>query len=136
MTVLEGINRSAEFLAKKGVDSPRLQSELLLGHVLGIPRLKLYLQFERVLTTDEQDKLREMIRRRGLREPLQHIIGSVCFCGHEFRVSKDVLIPRPETELLAEKAWTFLKSHPSPAPTFLEFGTGSGCIAVSLAKEC
>jgi release factor glutamine methyltransferase len=137
VTVLEAIQRSVDFLAKKGVDSPRLQSELLLAHALGVPRMKLYLDFERALTTAEQDQLRELIRRRGLREPLQHIVGSTSFCGLEIAVNRHVLVPRPETELLAEGGWQFLNSRPaSPAPSALDFGTGSGCLSIALAGKC
>ncbi len=136
MTVLEVIQKSAEFLEKKGVESPRLQVELLLGHVLSLPRMKLYLAFDRVLQEAEVQKLREAIKRRGNREPLQHIIGSTSFCGLEITVNRNVLIPRPETEILAERAWTFLKKSPAPAPTALDFATGSGCIAISLAHHC
>ena len=109
MTILAVIQRSADFLAKKGVDSPRLQVELLLAHVLKMPRMKLYLNFERELSAAEMDALRELVRRRGQREPLQHIIGSVSFCGLELAVNRHVLVPRPETELLAERAWNFLR---------------------------
>src|SRR5213076_3281061 len=107
VTVLEIIQRSAEFLARKGVESPRLQIELLLAHVLHLPRLKLYLDFERTLTAAELESVRELVKRRGNREPLQHILGSTCFCGLEIRVNGQVLVPRPETELLAERAWQF-----------------------------
>ncbi len=79
MTVLEAIQKSAEFLVKKGVESPRLQSELLLAHQLKMPRMKLYLNFDRVLTTTEMDGLRELVKRRAAREPLQHITGSTSF---------------------------------------------------------
>src|ERR1039458_4401559 len=108
MTVLEAIQKSAEFLAKKGVESPRLQTELLLAHLLKLPRMKLYLNFERVLTPAETDALREFIKRRGQREPLQHITGSTSFCGFEIAVNRHALVPRPETELLAESGWQFL----------------------------
>ena len=108
MTVLEAIQRSTEFLARKGVDSPRLQTELLLAHLLQHPRMRLYLDFERPLMPAQVDAFRALIKRRGEREPLQHIIGSTSFCGLEIAVSPDVLIPRPETELLAERGWTFL----------------------------
>jgi release factor glutamine methyltransferase len=137
VTVLEVIQRSAEFLTKKGVESPRLQVELLLGHVLQLPRMKLYLNFERVLTPKELDDLRELVKRRGQREPLQHIIGSTSFCGLELAVNKSVLVPRPETELLAELGWQFLNALPaSPTPPqALDFGTGSGCLAIALAVK-
>ncbi len=117
MTVLEGIQKSAEFLAKKGVESSRLQAELLLAHVLKLPRMKLYLNFERPLTPAETDGLRELVRRRGQREPLQHITGSTSFCGWEIAVNRHVLIPRPETELLAEAGWSFLSTLNSQPPS-------------------
>src|SRR5206468_2588087 len=108
MTVLEAIQRSAEFLARKGVDSPRLQAELLLAHLLKLPRMRLYLNFERALESGEVDAFRVLIRRRGQREPLQYIVGTTSFCGLEIAVNPNVLIPRPETELLAECGWEFL----------------------------
>lgn len=134
MTVLEVIQRSAEFLAKKGVESPRLQVELLLAHLLEMPRMKLYLNFERVLVESELEKLREFVKRRGNREPLQHIIGTANFCGLEFIVNRHVLIPRPETEILAERAWKFL-CNLGGQPSALDFGTGSGCLAIMLARK-
>lgn len=136
MTVLEVITKSAEFLAKRGVDSPRLQTELLLAHLLQLPRMKLYLNFERQLTEPELDSFRKLIQRRGQREPLQHIVGSTSFCGLEVFVTRDVLIPRPETELLAEMGWQFLATRDPQHPTALDFGTGSGCIAIALAVKC
>ena len=108
MTVLEAIQKSTEFLGKKDIESPRLQTELLLAHLLKMPRMKLYLNFDRTLTPPETDGLRELIKRRGQREPLQHITGSTSFCGHEIAVNRHVLVPRPETEQLAELGWQFL----------------------------
>jgi release factor glutamine methyltransferase len=145
VTVLEGIQKSAEFLTKKNIDSPRLQAELLLAHLLKLPRMKLYLNFERALTSVEVDNLRELVRRRAQREPLQHIVGSTSFCGLEIAVNRHVLVPRSETELLAEAGWKFLlestlqRALEQPegwTPTALDFGTGSGCIAIALAMKC
>jgi release factor glutamine methyltransferase len=135
MTVLEVIQRSSEFLARKGVDSPRLQIELLLAHVLQMPRMKLYLDFERALSPSEIETVRELVKRRGEREPLQHIVGSVSFCGLEIAVDRNVLIPRPETELLAEHAEKFLGNLGSEPAAVLDFGTGSGCLAVVIAAR-
>src|SRR5207302_5601671 len=132
MTVLEIIKRSTEFLANKGVDSPRLQTELLLAHLLKLPRMQLYLNFERTLSPGETDGFRELVRRRAQREPLQHILGSTSFCGLEISVNRHVLVPRPETELLAEQGWTFLQRL-SGNPEALDFATGSGCLAIALA---
>jgi release factor glutamine methyltransferase len=138
VTVLEAIQRSTEFLTKKGVDSPRLQAELLLAHGLKLPRMQLYLRFDQALSPQEVELYRELIKRRGQREPLQHIIGSTSFCGLEMLVNRHVLVPRPETELLAERGWEYLNRLvcDSAAPTALDFGTGSGCIAVALAVKC
>lgn len=138
MTVLEVIQRSTEFLKNKGVDSPRLQTELLLAHLLGVPRMQLYLNFERKLSQTELDNFRELIKRRGQREPLQHIVGSTSFCGLELAVNQEVLIPRPETELLAEGGWTFLNSVNTKDSTLtaLDLGTGSGCLGIALAVRC
>ncbi|HTL54328.1 MAG TPA: peptide chain release factor N(5)-glutamine methyltransferase [Candidatus Limnocylindrales bacterium] len=136
VTVLELIQRTTEFLTKKGVDSPRLQAELLLAHVLGVARMQLYLNFEKQLTPPQVDQFRESVRRRGAREPLQHILGTVSFCGFEIVVNRHVLVPRPETELLAELGWEFLNRCTTPAPKVLDFGTGSGCLAIVLAAKC
>jgi len=133
VTVLEAIQKSAEFLGKKNVESPRLQTELLLAHLLKLPRMKLYLNFERELLPAEIDSLRELVKRRGQREPLQHIVGSTSFCGYEIVVNHDALVPRPETELLAEEGWKFLGERETSA---LDFGTGTGCIAIALAAKC
>ncbi|HEX3799509.1 MAG TPA: peptide chain release factor N(5)-glutamine methyltransferase [Verrucomicrobiae bacterium] len=138
VTVLEVIQRSTDFLAKKDVESPRLQVELLLSHVLKLPRMQLYLNFSRELAEPELANLRELVRRRGLREPLQHIVGSTSFCGLELKVTNHVLVPRPETELLAEFGWNFLKElHNANTNeiTALDFGTGSGCLAITLAVK-
>ena len=118
--------------------------------------MKLYLNFERVLTPAEVDALREMVKRRGQHEPLQHITGSTSFCGLEIATNRHALVPRPETELLAEFGWKFLLAAPKPGEggstlnslpgqsgattgqpsTALDFGTGSGCIAIALAVKC
>ena len=136
MTVLEVIQRSSEFLARKGVESPRLQIELLLAHVLQLPRLKLYLNFDRALNSLELETVRSFVKRRAAREPLQHILGTTSFCGLEIAVNSNVLVPRPETELLTERAIEYLSCLPSEPGIVLDFGTGSGCIALAVAIRC
>jgi release factor glutamine methyltransferase len=146
VTVLDAIQKSADFLAKKGIESPRLQAELLLAHLLKMPRMNLYLNFERTLTPAETDALRKLVKRRGQREPLQHIIGSTSFCGLEMTVNRHALVPRPETEILAELGWQFLLAAPKQSEggstinhqpsTALDLGTGTGCIAIALAVKC
>jgi release factor glutamine methyltransferase len=134
LTILDVIQRSTDFLTRRGVASPRLQVELLLAHVLKMPRMKLYLNFERVLSEAEVDSLRGLIQRRGQREPLQYIVGSASFCGIELALDRSVLIPRPETELLAERGWKYL-SGLGDTPIGLDLGTGSGCLAIALAMN-
>jgi release factor glutamine methyltransferase len=134
MTVLEAINKGAEFLARKQIESPRLQAELLLSHILNLPRLRLYLEFERQITEAQSHQLREFLVRRGNHEPLQHIIGSTSFCGLAILVTPAVLIPRPETEVLAEHAWTFLNTIETET-TFADLGTGSACIPIAITAH-
>jgi release factor glutamine methyltransferase len=136
VTVLEAIQRGAEFLGEKGIESPRLQTELLLAHALRIPRLKLYLRFDQALEDSELNAARELFRRRAHREPLQHIVGSVSFCGLDLAVGPEVLIPRPETEVLAERCWEFLCQQTAKPTTVCDFGAGSGCLAIALTHRC
>ncbi|MEY4917327.1 MAG: Release factor glutamine methyltransferase [Verrucomicrobiota bacterium] len=136
MTVLEAIQKSTEFLAKRGVESARLNAELLLAHQLKLPRMKLYLNFERALTPAETDGLRELVKRRGAREPLQHITGTTSFCGCEISVNRNALVPRSETEMLAELGWQFLSTINHQPSTALDLCTGSGCIAIAIATKC
>ena len=130
LTVLEIIKRTTDFFVKREVESARLNAELLIGHALGLKRMQLYMQFERPLTEAELETIRPLVKRRGLREPLQYIVGSVEFCGLHLKVDRRALIPRPETELLIE----LVKQHAVAPPTrILDLGTGSGAIALALA---
>jgi release factor glutamine methyltransferase len=128
MRILDVINKTTPFFEKHGVDSPRLTIELLLAHVLQKKRMQLYLEFERVLDAATLEKLRPLVRRRADGEPVQYIIGETEFHGLKFAVDRRVLIPRPETELLVE---TVATRNPK---SLVDVGTGSGCIAISLAK--
>ncbi|MDP3070431.1 MAG: peptide chain release factor N(5)-glutamine methyltransferase [Opitutaceae bacterium] len=131
LTVLEIIKRTTEFFAAKGVESARLNAELLIGHALGRTRMQLYMEFERPLAEAELEKIRPLVRRRGQREPLQYIVGEVEFHGLKLKVDKRALIPRPETELLVAHVVALCAANP-PA-RILDLGTGSGAIAIALA---
>jgi release factor glutamine methyltransferase len=132
LTVLEIIRKTTDFFAGKEVESPRLQAELIVGHVLGLKRMQLYLQFERPLAEAELEQLRPLVRRRGQREPLQYVLGETEFHGLRLKVDRRALIPRPETELLVVSA---LASCVNPPAQVLDLGTGSGAIALAVAKE-
>ncbi len=130
--VVDIIKSSTDFLTKKGVPDARLDAETLLGHVLDKERLELYLYFDRPLDQEELNRYREHIRRRGNREPLQHILGETGFMNLILKTGPAVLIPRPETEILVEKAIAVSRNRNL---RILDIGTGSGCIAISLAQE-
>ena len=132
ITVLEVVQKTTDFLAGKGVESARLNAELLIGHALGLKRMQLYLQFERVLVEAELEKIRPLVRRRSQREPLQYIIGDTEWAGVKLKVDKRALIPRPETELLIELVVERLAAPPA---RILDLGTGTGAIALALAKH-
>ncbi len=130
MSVLEVLNAATSYLQKQGVESPRLNAEHLLAHTLGMSkRMDLYLAFDRPLGEKERAPLRDLVKRRSEGVPLQHLLGTVEFLGHEFLCDARGLIPRPETEELVELV---LKLAPG-AGSFLDVGTGSGVIALSLA---
>lgn len=122
------------YFAQKGIVSPRLDAEVLLAHALGVERLYLYLNRDRPLSSAERERYRSLVGRRARREPLALITGTKEFWSIPFRIVPGVLIPRPETELLVEVVEAQIKDLPSPA--LLEIGTGSGAVAVAVAREC
>jgi release factor glutamine methyltransferase len=131
LTVLEVIKKTAEFFSVKGIESPRLNAEILVGQALQLPRMQLYLQFERPLAEAELEAIRTLVRRRGLREPLQYILGVVEFHGLKLKADRRALIPRPETERLVEIL--IERGGDSPPAQVLDLGTGGGAIALALA---
>jgi len=134
-TLLELLNTTTQYFTEKNIDNPRLNAEELLGKVLNLKRVQLYVAFERPLTDKEVYNFRELVKRRIQHEPLQHIIGQTEFMGYPFNVNPNVLIPRPETEILVEEVLKLQNDSSIKNPTILDIGTGSGCIAVSLALE-
>lgn len=132
MTVLEVLQSTTEYFKKHRIENPRLNAEHLLAHALGRTRMELYLEFERKLVEKELVSLRDLVKRRGQREPLQHLLGTVEFCGFVFAVDKRAMVPRPETEQLVELLQSRIQNQES---RILDVGTGSGVIALSLAAK-
>ncbi len=132
-TVLDTLQKGASYLEKHGVDEARLNMQHLLAHVLKCGRMQLYLDFDRPLDEETLEKLRDLTKRRGRGEPLQHLLGTVEFCEREFLSDHRALIPRPETEELVERIRKF-RNWPAGA-RILDMGTGSGVIGLSLAAD-
>ena len=136
MKVKDSLRRTAAKLAAKGIDDASLEAELLLMHVMGVERAGLYVRLEDDLSTENNRVLSKLVSRRLKREPSAYILGHREFYGLDFYVDSGVLIPRPETETLVEEAITFARSNfPSVDPVIADIGTGSGAIAVSLARS-
>lgn len=131
-TLLEVLKKTTDFFASKGIDNPRLSAEQILAFGLKCNRLDLYLEFSKVLKELELERLRVLVRRRGAREPLQYIIEEVPFLNLKLKVSRNVLIPRPETEELASRLLSKLDKE--QAHTIIDLGTGTGSIALALAQ--
>jgi release factor glutamine methyltransferase len=134
VNIAKAIQGATATLAAAGVERPRVDAEWLMTHVLGCRRPELALRRGEELTEPQAGQWNTLIARRAERIPLQHLLGTAEFCGLEIAVNDHVLVPRPETEQLAEAAWQFANSH--ERPTILDFGTGSGCLAIAIAVNC
>jgi release factor glutamine methyltransferase len=133
IAVAELLQTTTQFFTARGIDTARLDAELLLGEVLGMQRLQLYTSFDRPMEPSELDAYRELVRRRGQREPVAYILREREFYGRPFAVDRRVLIPRPDTEILVDEVLEQLGEDTEGV--VLDYGTGSGCIGLSLLAE-
>jgi len=133
-TIQKLLNWITEHFTQKGIDSPRLSAELLLSHVLAMKRIELYTQFDKSVDKQQLDRLHELVERAGQNEPIAYITGKTEFYSLELKVTRDCLIPRPETELLVERAIEFLRER-TGTQFVCDLCTGCGCVAVAIAKN-
>lgn len=130
--LVDVLTRTTEWFKQRGIPSPRMEAELILAHLLGVDRVKVYLNFDRPMSDDELARLREMVRRRGNREPLAWVFGEKEFYGRLFTVGPGVLVPRPDTETIVEAAIEAVEGDPVYVA---DVGSGTGCIGLTVALE-
>ena len=133
-SLLEVLQSTTAYFTRHKIENPRLNAEQLLAHTLRLSRMDLYLEFERNLAENELGPLRDLVKRRSQGEPLQHLLGTVEFCGHTFAIDKRAMVPRPETEELVELLFAEISGQKSEI-RILDVGTGSGVIGLSLAVK-
>ncbi len=131
--LLDVLRAATEYLGARGVENPRLVTEQLMSHVIGCPRLQLYVRFEGILTEPQLEALRRGVKRLAAGEPLQYVLGDAGFMGHMFKADRRALIPRPDTEPLVTAVLGCDPLWAGGSPRIADVGTGSGCIAISLA---
>src|SRR5947209_18494201 len=133
-TVRRVLEWTGGFFGRKNVDQPRLSAELLLAHILKCPRIKLYTDYERPLTEAELTSYRQLVQRAAEEEPIAYLTGKAHFFNLELNVTRDVLIPRPDTETLVENVLQMVRHQPGlESPRVLDLCTGSGCVAAAIA---
>ena len=133
MTLAEVLNGAVDYLTARGVDTPRVDAELLLARALGLQRIELYTQHDRPLTEDERAAARELVRRRGTREPLAYVLGDWDFRHLTLKTDRRALVPRPETEIVVDRCLALIKDVSEPR--LIDVGTGTGAIALALKHE-
>ncbi|MDX6425668.1 MAG: release factor glutamine methyltransferase [Gaiellaceae bacterium] len=133
MTLAEVLRGATEYLAGRGIDTARVDAELLLARALGLSRIELYTQHDRPLTDAERTAARELVQRRGQREPLAYVLGDWDFRRLTLKTDRRALVPRPETEIVVERCLALLDGI--EAPRILDVGTGTGAIALALKQE-
>jgi release factor glutamine methyltransferase len=133
LTLAEVLRGATEYLAARGVDSPRLDAELLLARALGLSRIELYTQYDRTLSEAERAAARELVQRRGRREPLAYVVGDWGFRRLTLKTDARALVPRPETEVVVERCLALLEG--TERPRVVDVGTGTGAIALALKNE-
>jgi release factor glutamine methyltransferase len=133
-TIQKLLNWVTDYLKTKGIDAPRLSAELLLSQVLGLKRIELYTQFNRIVAEDCLSPLHELVKRAAEQEPIAYLTGKREFYSLEFEITKDCLIPRPETELLVERANEFLRNR-TGQQFVCDLCTGCACVAIAIARN-
>jgi release factor glutamine methyltransferase len=135
MKLKEILDKTVKFFQDKGIETPRLDAELLIAHALKLERIQLYLKFDQPVKEEEMVIARELVKRRSLGEPVAYITGEKGFFNSVFKVGPGVLVPRPETEHVVEEAIEWMKKNASEDYIVLDLGCGSGCIGLSILKE-
>lgn len=134
-TILSILNWATDYFISKEINSARLDAQLLLGHILKMSKVELYTAFDKPLTKEELAEFKKLILRRANREPIAYILGTKGFWRYDFTVTPATLIPRPDSEIIVEKSLEILKTKNGESPKILDIGTGTGCLAISIALD-